>query len=152
MTELEKAARMALEALTKNSDRVTEIRAKDQAITALRDALAEQPAQEPVAWRSWNDHDGYGFWDTKHEAEPWCAPDFFAEPLYTSPPVQRKPLGFAGVTGWVGNAVATQIVTEVAIQCERIPSQSITMAAQRCVEMLAAHGITSGAATLGEKK
>ena len=59
--------KLALEALTKNSDRVTEIRAKDQAITALREALTsvpdwaseakEQPApvakprkQEPVAW------------------------------------------------------------------------------------------------------
>jgi hypothetical protein len=41
--------------------------------------------QEPVAWRSWNDHDGYGFWETKQEAEPWCAPDFFAEPIYTNP-------------------------------------------------------------------
>lgn len=57
------------------------------------------------------------------------------------PPPARKPLGFAGVTVWVGDAVATQIVTEVAIQRERIPSQSITMAAQRCVDMLAAHRI-----------
>ena len=40
---------------------------------------AAQP--DPVVWRSWNDHDGYGFWDTKQEAEPWCAPDFVAEPL-----------------------------------------------------------------------
>ena len=58
------------------------------------DALAEQTAQqEPVAWRSWNDHDGYGFWETKHEAEPWCAPDFFAEPLYTSPPASKPWVG-----------------------------------------------------------
>jgi len=41
---------------------------------------------EPVAWRSWNDHYGYGFWETKQEAEPWCSPDFFAEPIYTASP------------------------------------------------------------------
>lgn len=59
---------------------------------AIKEALADQPAQqkEPVAWRSWSDYHGYGFWETKQEAELWCADDFFAEPLYTSPP--RKTL------------------------------------------------------------
>lgn len=41
----EDTVKLALEALTKNSDRVTEIRAKEQAITALREALADQQAQ-----------------------------------------------------------------------------------------------------------
>lgn len=50
------ALELALEALTKHSDRVTEIRTKDDAITAIREALAEQTAQqqEPVAWIVWN--------------------------------------------------------------------------------------------------
>jgi len=45
--------------------------------------------QEPVAWRSWNDKDGFGFWDTKSEAESWCDPDFDSEPLYTHPPKRK---------------------------------------------------------------
>jgi len=48
--------------------------------------------QEPVVWRSWNEKDGFGFWDTKHEAESWCDPDFDSEPLYTIPP-QREWVG-----------------------------------------------------------
>jgi len=48
--------------------------------------------QEPVAWRSWNDKDGFGFWDTKNEAESWCDLDFDSEPLYTTPP-QREWVG-----------------------------------------------------------
>ena len=36
----------------------------------------EHPEQEPVAWRSWNDKDGYGFWDTKAEANSYCDLDF----------------------------------------------------------------------------
>nr|WP_261533086.1 hypothetical protein [Burkholderia multivorans] len=43
-------------------------------------------AAEPVAWRSWKDGDGYGFWDTRDEAELASAHDFEPEPLYTAPP------------------------------------------------------------------
>lgn len=91
-----------------------------KSIGQIIDAMAEQPAQqEPVAWRSWNDHDGYGFWETKHEAEPWCAPDFFAEPLYTSPPPaqQQEPLvtkNKSGITlhvGWDDLPVGTKLYT-----------------------------------------
>ena len=49
--------------------------------------------QEPVAWRSWNDKDKFGFWDTKAEAESWCDLDFDSEPLYTIPPPQREWVG-----------------------------------------------------------
>ena len=56
-----------------------------------KNKYAPQPEQEPVAWRSWNDKDKFGFWDTKAEAESWCDLDFDSEPLYTSPP-QPKPL------------------------------------------------------------
>ena len=51
------------------------------------------PQQEPVAWRSWNDKDKFGFWDTKAEAESWCDLDFDSEPLYTTPPPQREWVG-----------------------------------------------------------
>lgn len=43
-------------------------------------------AAEAVAWRSWKDGDGYGFWDTRDEAELASAHDFEPEPLYTAPP------------------------------------------------------------------
>ncbi|WP_261496693.1 helix-turn-helix domain-containing protein [Burkholderia multivorans] len=42
-------------------------------------------AAEPVAWRSWKDGDGYGFWDTRDEAELASAHDFEPEPLYIAP-------------------------------------------------------------------
>lgn len=128
----------------KNCGRVTEQAA------IKRDLTPEQLAQqEPVAWMydqaKYRENDLRGrqwAFNCFSQNKPWVD-DMVRNltPLYTSPPAQRKPLGFAGVTVWVGDAVATQIVTEVAIQCERIPSQSITMAAQRCVDMLAAHGI-----------
>ena len=96
--------------------------------------MAEQPAQqqEPVAWRSWNDHDGYGFWETKQEAEPWCAPDFFAEPLYTSPPASKPltPLLFSR-----RKAIADKL---------GVPMDATFNAIVRKVE--AAHGITIEAA------
>ena len=46
------ALKLALEALTIQSDRVTEIGKKREAITAIKEALA-QPAQEPVAFEEW---------------------------------------------------------------------------------------------------
>ena len=49
MTELEKAAKLALEALD-GLYLPGELERVNKAITALRKALAEQPAQEPVAW------------------------------------------------------------------------------------------------------
>jgi len=57
-----------------------------------KDASQPKPEQEPVAWRSWNDKDKFGFWDTKSEAESWCDLDFDSEPLYTAPP-QRTWVG-----------------------------------------------------------
>ncbi|HDR9153810.1 TPA: hypothetical protein QDB05_000229 [Burkholderia vietnamiensis] len=47
--------------------------------------IATTQAAEPVAWRSWKDGDGYGFWDTKDEAELASAHDFEPEPLYAAP-------------------------------------------------------------------
>lgn len=58
-----------------------------------KNAPQPKPEQEPVAWRSWNDKDKFGFWDTKSEAESWCDLDFDSEPLYTTPPPQREWVG-----------------------------------------------------------
>ena len=89
------AMKLALEALTKNSDRVTEMRARVHAITALREALAKQPApvqQEPVAYihRQGNHYEvSERFLSDDEKARGWTE-----EPLYTSPPAQpqRQPL------------------------------------------------------------
>jgi hypothetical protein len=62
----------------------------DGAITALQEALAEQPAQqEPVAWRTYTGRGYYIIDSTLEEAQKnW--PDRQHQPLYTSPPAQRK--------------------------------------------------------------
>lgn len=45
---------------------------------------------------------------------------------------------FAGATIWLGDSVATQVRTEAEILHERVQGQSITQAAQKCLNMLAA--------------
>jgi hypothetical protein len=83
---------------------------QEAAATALREALAEQPAyravktfhegkpvyvaeqpaqQEPVAWMVYT-LDGKSVFVTDNPAD--FTPDHRALPLYTSPPAQRKPL------------------------------------------------------------
>ena len=66
------ALKLALEALTIQSDRVTEIGKKREAITAIKEALA-QPAQEPVAFEEWlskqhGDPEEIGFLQALHIA------------------------------------------------------------------------------------
>ena len=47
---------------------------------------AEQEVeQEPVAWLSWTDGEGYGYWATRSEAELNCSGDAKPVPLYTAP-------------------------------------------------------------------
>jgi len=86
MTDLEKAARLALEALDciYSPLHVREINKVGAAMSALREALAEQPApvpeahkQEPVGYFSVND---YGRWEENEGT--------YGEPLYTAPPKQ----------------------------------------------------------------
>lgn len=50
-------------------------------------ALLEADAKggEAVAWRSWSDFLGYGYWDTKEEAAMHSVSDYEPEPLYTRP-------------------------------------------------------------------
>jgi hypothetical protein len=57
-------------------------------LAAPSPASPQVPSQEPVAWRSWHDKDGYGFWDTEDEARLYCAPDAEPEPLYAAPQPQ----------------------------------------------------------------
>lgn len=40
---------------------------------------------QPVAWQSWNDTHGYGYWATESEALLYCAKDFDPVPLYAAP-------------------------------------------------------------------
>lgn len=85
------AMKLALEALermtqpVKTNDETQKYKAVTKAITALREALAEQPAQqEPVAW--YRDEDGIRIY---YESKVWDN----ATPLYTSPPAQRTWVG-----------------------------------------------------------
>ena len=72
-----------------------EDRAKMQsAVTALREALAEQPAQqEPVAYAVYHRKGGGKslHWPEQHSPD-FDANEYQLVPLYTSPPAQRKPL------------------------------------------------------------
>jgi hypothetical protein len=91
MTDLEKAARLALEALDciYSPLHVREINKVGAAMSALREALAEQPApvpeahkQEPVGYFSVND---YGRWEENEGT--------YGEPLYTAPPKAAEWVG-----------------------------------------------------------
>ena len=99
------AMKLALEALEKlmrfesDSWELGSCRVAGQAIKALREALAEQLAQqEPVAWMFEDDEDNghKTFRQTPPSPEAvaylakWNRPAWV--PLYTSPPAQRKPL------------------------------------------------------------
>jgi len=81
----DEAMKLALEALEIRCGTNAEERGQSGAITALREALAEQPAQqEPVAW--YRDEDGIRIY---YESKVWDD----ATPLYTSPPAQRTWVG-----------------------------------------------------------
>jgi hypothetical protein len=80
----------ALEALTIQSDRVTEIGKQREAITALRQLLEAQPepVQEPVAWMH---VDAYQPSNRHLEWKENCKGylgDWIKHPLYTTPPAQ----------------------------------------------------------------
>ncbi len=92
------AMKMALEALTGNWRTQEEMNAHHdkqmQAITALRETLAEQPAQqEPVAWMFQHEETGRMMCVDAQQVE-WGLEKFNPRlkkiaPLYTSPPAQR---------------------------------------------------------------
>jgi predicted metal-dependent RNase len=86
MTDLEKAARQALEFIDANADGADE---RDIA-TALREALAEQPAQqEPVAWMEMVVANLVREGVNKHRARELA--EHFIK--HTSPPPQRTWVG-----------------------------------------------------------
>lgn len=98
MTDLEKAARLALEALDciYSPLHVREINKVGAAMSALREALAEQPApvpeahkQEPVGYFSVND---YGRWEENEGT--------YGQPLYDRPQAREAGLLTEG-EAWV---------------------------------------------------
>ncbi len=101
MNELHKAAEMALEALSEiewsNNSQWQSDRAK-VAITALREALAEQPAQqEPVAnIRTWHkngdQHAELWNWDRGIESLPDGEHDLYTRPQAPATPLHGEPL------------------------------------------------------------
>ena len=90
MTTIREAAQQALEALTAHADLLGTMYLKMDAITALRNALA-QPAPEPVAWLH-VPHPDNGL-SPKPSLSPQREPSMYGAsvPLYTAPP-QRQPL------------------------------------------------------------
>ena len=83
------ALKLTLEALEEYADQEGKTRAADEAITAIKAALA-QPAQEPVAWMS-EENDCIFFDADKPNPMDY---DFWT-PLYTAPP-QRPWVGLTG--------------------------------------------------------
>jgi hypothetical protein len=80
MSDLRKAAEMALEALEEL--RFANAPFLDEAMEALRTALA-QPVQEPVTWVTRRTGDGGAYVDGYESCEPT---DYGAFPVYTAPP------------------------------------------------------------------
>ena len=90
MTKLEQAARQALETLEVWSDASASLKGQE-AITALREALAEQAEQEPVAWaRTSESGEVLDCISNKHKVTQPCTVDY-DEPLYAAP-VRTKDL------------------------------------------------------------
>ena len=123
------AMKLALEALEGSTDKTLSIRA----MKALQEALAEQPAQqEPF---------GYFRYDLRLDAWVQNRAGLTGTPFYTSPPARRKPLGYAGITIWGGEATVTKVFTEAQMEFAREPRSLIEAVVGQCLDELAAHGI-----------
>jgi hypothetical protein len=89
----DEALRLALEALSEAHyvvEHRQDVKKREQAITAIKEALA-QPEQEPVAWRyRWSVEGGNWVWNYATYIER--QKDDRCEPLYTTPP-QRTWVG-----------------------------------------------------------
>jgi hypothetical protein len=60
----------------------------------------------------------------------------------TSPqPAQRKPLGYAGITIWGGDATVTKMFTETEMKFAREPRSLIESVVGQLLDELAAHNI-----------
>lgn len=86
-----------LEALTIQSDRVTEIGKKREAITSLRQAIEQAEKQEPVAAQSRFSGDEWNQCSVEHAkmvmANPHEWKNYELRLLYTTPQPQRKWVG-----------------------------------------------------------
>lgn len=118
--------KLALEALSSDWDGCVNSR-KGEAITALREALAEQPAQqEPVVWMEMVVANLVREGVNKHKARE------LAQHFYTTPPAQRKPL--------TGEKILHLVNTHVGAPSMSYPLDSSDwMNFARAIE--AAHGI-----------
>lgn len=113
------AMKLALEALEKIS-RGGDPRWADDVLPTLREALAEQPAQqEPVAAQSvmtvriWRDKNS----DQNAEFKNWHKLPDGEHILYTSPPAQRKPLNWEPIQEfWRNNSSIDWDELEAAIE------------------------------------
>jgi hypothetical protein len=93
MTDLRKAAEMALEALKDTHYRIIDAGLLDQDLldrnftvaTALRQALA-QPEQKPVAWMYTSHYKGNEWFITRYQSELTTYKADKVQPLYTAPP------------------------------------------------------------------
>ena len=129
-------------------------------IPALREALAEQPAQqEPVEY--WTVADGWVSEQAEVPAFVWVEPDFWEhckhvncgtayrlpapgrQPLYTSPPAQRKPLTddpLQGAVDWLLEADGEYFCTATVQRTLRIGYNRAKRLCDTAKER-AAHGI-----------
>ena len=153
MTKEREALKLALEALEEawyhvGTFQPTEksIDLYDEARTAIKEALA-QPEQEPVTWVSseellvmrGNALDG--------GSEPLThAGALEAVKFWKEPAAPAFPQGYAGVTIWIGNRKITYLLTELQIAYEQMQGQSITEAAQLCLQWFAATSEQKGGA------
>ena len=96
--------KLALEALEEGLDGQTSIE-MDEAIHALREALAQQPAQqEPVAWQVMVEDEAMKEFSIKDTAHDWCVQQklsgssytYWIRPLYTRP-LAREWVGLTDV-------------------------------------------------------
>ena len=126
MSKQTEAMKLALDALeySKDSDH-PHYEDQIKAITALREALAEQPAQqEPVGYFRVND---YGRWEENENEH--------GQPFYTPPQAQpaREPLTDEQIMA---------IGKELGVKCRLGGNPNIDFEYARAIE--AAHGITKG--------
>ncbi len=77
MTKQTRALQMAINALTNCSG-------FEEAIQACKEALAEQPTQEPVAWQALCGDNHYAYGTAEIDLKGYHS-DFWQRPLYTHP-------------------------------------------------------------------
>jgi hypothetical protein len=144
---MKEALKMALDALEANPlEMVADVDGhmvflKDQAITAIKEALA-QPEQEPVAWRTKNFYENQEGWFYADWHQDGLTPQV-AELLYTTPPqrTEQEPVVLKWQqapirTAWGDDMVVASIAIDndhtLSLYCERDQTPKVdVMFAQR---------------------